>query len=136
MFGVTGIKYSEEGSGSESAVHPEEWTSPPKFVEQLTVETDGAYDLNYVRLICRVKRYVVLPDYECKTGRFDISMTVICGLSHKESTKTELVTVVWGCLTGVNRNTLLIARLKSITVETTVMVMGKRLQPFAAVRRS
>ncbi|VDP54716.1 unnamed protein product [Heligmosomoides polygyrus] len=52
---IEGIKYSEEGSGSESAVHPEEWTSPPKFVEQLTVETDGAYDLNYVRLICRVK---------------------------------------------------------------------------------
>ncbi|VDL78997.1 unnamed protein product [Nippostrongylus brasiliensis] len=45
----------EEGSTSESAGQPEELIWPPKFAEPLTAETDGAYDLNYVRLICRVK---------------------------------------------------------------------------------
>ncbi|KAK6056406.1 immunoglobulin I-set domain protein, partial [Cooperia oncophora] len=45
-------KSTEDASASgESAMLPEE---PPKFVEKLTAETDGAYDLNYVRLICRL----------------------------------------------------------------------------------
>uniref|UniRef100_A0A0N4W175 TITIN protein n=1 Tax=Haemonchus placei TaxID=6290 RepID=A0A0N4W175_HAEPC len=48
-------KGTEDGSASaESAMMPEE---PPKFVEKLTAETDGAYDLNYIRLICRVKSF-------------------------------------------------------------------------------
>ncbi|XGW01072.1 hypothetical protein V3C99_013768, partial [Haemonchus contortus] len=49
-------KGTEDGSASaESAMMPEE---PPKFVEKLTAETDGAYDLNYIRLICRVKSII------------------------------------------------------------------------------
>ncbi|KAK6015340.1 immunoglobulin I-set domain protein, partial [Ostertagia ostertagi] len=56
IHGIDYAKSQEDGSASvESAMMSEE---PPKFVEKLTAETDGAYDLNYVRLICRVKSAV------------------------------------------------------------------------------
>ncbi|KAJ1351970.1 hypothetical protein KIN20_008153 [Parelaphostrongylus tenuis] len=49
-------KTRDDASASDSAslLMPEKAESPPKFVEGLTAETDGAYELNYVRLTCRI----------------------------------------------------------------------------------
>ncbi|RCN25270.1 immunoglobulin I-set domain protein [Ancylostoma caninum] len=60
---IEGVKYRkdrEEASASETvsgvADEPTVVVMPPKFVEQLNAETDGAYELNYVRLLCRIRR--------------------------------------------------------------------------------
>ncbi|KAL6741661.1 hypothetical protein Aduo_014893 [Ancylostoma duodenale] len=57
--GVTYRKDREEASASETvsgvADEPTVVVMPPKFVEQLNAETDGAYELNYVRLLCRIR---------------------------------------------------------------------------------
>ncbi|EYB85418.1 hypothetical protein Y032_0298g1745 [Ancylostoma ceylanicum] len=61
-LGVTYRKDREEASASETmsgvADEPTVVVMPPKFVEQLNAETDGAYELNYVRLLCRIRSSV------------------------------------------------------------------------------
>ncbi|KIH66616.1 immunoglobulin I-set domain protein, partial [Ancylostoma duodenale] len=65
--GVTYRKDREEASASETvsgvADEPTVVVMPPKFVEQLNAETDGAYELNYVRLLCRI-RSAICTDVE------------------------------------------------------------------------
>ncbi|VDM71132.1 unnamed protein product [Strongylus vulgaris] len=57
--GVTYQKDREEASASETISGAVDESTvvamPPKFVEQLTAETDGAYEINYFRLLCRIR---------------------------------------------------------------------------------